>query len=236
MNIAVLLAGGNGTRMKKEERKQHIVVNGRQIVEYTLFAFSTSEQIDAILLVSNSQEIQECEKLKKKFEKLKWIIEGGSTRIESVYNAVVFLDSICGADSKCIISDAVRPCITQREIDELIMVLSRYEAATTGVEIYETIIRKDEERISDIINREGILRQTSPEGYRFSILKQLYLKTSKDIIVTYRNIGIDQLHEMGVEIGIVKSTPLNFKITTAKDLDLFEMTLKEDFRKIILEQ
>jgi len=235
MNIAVLLAGGNGTRMNTQERKQHIKVNGKQIIEYTLYAFSQSENIDSILLVSNKDEMCECEKLKNKYNKLKWIISGGKTRIESVYNAILYLKDICDENSKCVISDAVRPCITKREINELINCLDRYVGATTGVEVYETIIKVESEKICNVINRDGIFRQTSPEGYRYSMLKQLYLQTDKEVVDRYNNIGIDQLYSKNIDIGIVKSTPLNFKITTAKDIDLFEMTLKDGFEKIILE-
>lgn len=78
----------------------------------------------------------------------------------------------------------------------------------------------------DIIQRDGIIRQTSPEAYLFSILKKLYIDTDIEKVKQYRNIGIDLLYSMGINIGIVKSTPLNFKITTQEDLYYFDSIIK----------
>ena len=143
------------------------------------------------------------------------------------------MNDICGCDNKVIISDAARPCITKREISEIIRQLDTYIAVTTGLESYETLLKTEQGKITQIIPREGIIRQTSPEGYRMSALKQLYLDVDEQTICSYRNIGIDQLFDNGEKIGIVKSNPLNFKITDTNDLKLFESILKKGFENII---
>ncbi len=47
-NIALLLAGGVGSRMKADVPKQFIEVNGRPIITYTLEAFDRHPLIDGI--------------------------------------------------------------------------------------------------------------------------------------------------------------------------------------------
>ena len=233
MNIVVLLSGGSGTRMQAALPKQHIKINNQQIIEYTLTAFSACEQIDAILVVSNPQYIDHVLDLKSKFSKLSWVIGGGESRIQSVEKGVAFLEKICTPSDKIIISDAVRPCISLGEIERILNRLEDYPAVTTGVEIYETILKAEDHIISDIIPRDGIVRQTSPEGYVFSTLIDLYINEDKKVISQYKNIGIDQLFSRGTQVGLVESNPLNFKITTQDDIYLFENVLKHGFQAII---
>ena len=185
MNIVVLLSGGKGTRMHSEEPKQHIVLRQRQIIEYTLSAFSSSDQVDAILVVSNQGYISRIMELVPLYNKLKWVIEGGETRIDSVKNAVEFLQHHCNPTDKIMISDAVRPCVTLREMDEVYQMLDEYPAVTTGVEVYETILKMEDNQIAQIIPRDGVVRQTAPEGYLFSTLSKLYLLEDKRVIAQY---------------------------------------------------
>ncbi len=231
MNVVILLAGGKGVRMKAKIAKQHIEVEGHEIIEYTLSAFSKSEDVDEIYIVSNRDYMDEANALKARFPKLKDVIPGGETRPLSVLHGITFLTDRLSSDDKVILSDAVRPCITLREIHDVYDSLDRYPAVTTGVEVYETVLLTDgSSQLDKIIPREGVFRQTSPEGYLFKILRQLYVEKDINVIKNYRNIGIDQLHDKGEQVGIVKSTPLNFKITTQEDLILFETTIKKAFR------
>lgn len=233
MNTVILLAGGIGSRLGLNVAKQHVVINDHQIIEYTLTAFSSSEVVDSIIVVSNINYIELVNDLKNKFPKLKIVVPGGKSRMQSVYNGIVAIKETAKDNDKIIISDAARPCVTNREVKEIVESLGTYMAVTSGIESNETILKTENGEITQIIQREGIVRQTSPEGYRFSALKWLYLNCDEEIISSYRNIGIDQLYASGVKIGIVKSNPLNFKITTPDDLNLFESVLKQGFDNII---
>ena len=233
MNIVVLLAGGSGNRMKMNIPKQHIVVMSHQVIEYTLTAFCYNEAVDAVMVVSNPDYIDTVKSLQERFGKLKWIIPGGKTRMLSVYNAIKYLDVFCTDEDKIIISDAVRPCITFREVKEVYDRLEQFNVVSTCVEIYESVLRISDRAVSSFIPRDGLVRQTSPEGYRFSILKKLYLETEIHQIEQYKNIGIDQLLLTNETVGIVYSTPLNFKITTQEDLFYFNTVLKKGFDTIL---
>ena len=204
-----------------------------QIIEYTLKAFSVNENIDKIIVVSNSNYIDKVKLLQEKFTKLTDVIFGGETRILSVYNAIKFLEDKAKPDDNIIISDAARPCITNREISELLSNLSLYQAATTGIKCYETIMNTSDKNVKNILSRDGLIRQTSPEAYKYSVLKWLYLDSNYEIVKDYRNIGIDQLVACGQKIGIVSSNPFNFKITTADDIYFFENLVKTGFDAFI---
>lgn len=233
MNIAILLAGGSGNRVDIKIAKQHIIVNEHQILEYTLMAFSNSDLIDEILVVANPQYYEEVLKIKESYKKLKYIAVGGETRVLSAYNGICLLRDIAADEDNIIISDAARPCITKRELRDIVDSLETHLAVTSGISSNETIFKVENDEIQQIIPRDGILRQTSPEGYKFSILKWLYIQTELSLVKTYKNIGIDQLYACGTKVGIVKSNPLNFKITTPEDLLLFKNVLIQGFDKII---
>lgn len=233
MSSLILLAGGIGSRMKADIPKQHLEVQNHQIIEYTLTAFSASSEIDYIVIVSNEKYMDEMKKICEGFPKVNLIIPGGNTRSLSTFNAIYALKDIISDDEKVIISDAARPCIRLSEIHSLMKSLDKYKAVTTGVEVYETILKTSENKLNDIIQREGVFRQTSPEGYIFKVLKDLYLDQPIELVRNYNNIGIDQMFNKKEEIGIVKSSPLNFKITTSEDISIFESVIKKGFNEFI---
>ena len=233
MVYAVLLAGGLGKRVGSNLPKQHIVVDNFEIIEYTIKAFYNCEMIDSIIIVSNKEYLDHVELLKTKYKRVKGVLVGGDTRTKSVFSAISFLAKTASNNDKILISDAARPLITKRELKELIEKLDSFSAATTFIKCNETLFKNVNGSVDQIIYRDGIIRQTSPEGYRFATLKWLYLGDDHPPIDNYKNIGLDQLFSCGVSIGLVESNNFNFKITTKEDINLFETFLKTGFERII---
>lgn len=233
MIFAVILAGGLGSRAGKIVPKQHAVVNGHQLIEYTIESFSNCSLIDGIVIVSNKDYLKEMSLIVLDNKKVMNVIVGGKTRIGSVQAAVKELAKYASGNDKVIFSDAARPFVTKKELCGLISELDRCVAATTYQKLNETLLKQTEKGISGVILREGCLRQTSPEAYLFSTLKKLYLDCSDEAISDYKNIGIDQLVFSGVEIGLVESSPFNYKITDEEDFAVFEALLSYGFKRII---
>lgn len=233
VNIAILLAGGMGTRMGTNTPKQHLIVAKHQVIEYTLTSFCYNEAIDSVMVVSNPEYIEEVSKFKAEFGKLKWVVPGGTTRIHSVYNAIKTIDDSGCNVNKVVIHDAVRPCVTFSEVREVLQKLDKFVAVTTCVDLYESVLKVVNNTIEEIIPKDCLVRQTSPEGFQYEILKKLYLETPIETIETYKNIGIDQLIAMGRTVGLVNSNPLNFKITTPADIFFFDTVLKKGFDTIL---
>lgn len=55
MNVAVILAGGIGTRLGLEIPKQYYEINGKSVIAYGLHTFLTHEEIDAVQIVADEQ-------------------------------------------------------------------------------------------------------------------------------------------------------------------------------------
>lgn len=229
MNVAILLAGGNGTRMERAELpKQYMSVNDKTILEHSLDAFSAAEDLDDILLVVDRDHLALGHELAAHCRKNTWCTVGGSTRSLSVLSGVRFLNDVCHLSPKdnVIVSDGVRPFILKHEIHALLNSLEHYDCATTGIECYETLLKGNANgEIVDVISRNQAFRQTSPEAYRFWQLQRLYLFTSLPEVEQYKNIGLDQLKAAGYRVGIVPSSPLNFKVTRRADILILQSIL-----------
>ena len=93
MNIALLTAGGTGTRMHQDIPKQFLHVKNKPILIYTLEAFERHPSIDAIIVVGLERWIDIIWAYAKQFNitKLKWVVSGGNTGHESIRNGLLEL-------------------------------------------------------------------------------------------------------------------------------------------------
>ena len=69
MNVAIIFAGGVGSRMHTKSRpKQFLELNGKPVIIYTLELFDNHPQIDAIVVVCVEKWIPFLKKMLNKFE------------------------------------------------------------------------------------------------------------------------------------------------------------------------
>ena len=86
MNIAIILAGGSGTRMGSDVPKQFIDIYGKPLIVHTIESFDVNSNIDYIAVVCKKDWQEELKIWVRKFgiNKLRWIVDGGETRQESI--------------------------------------------------------------------------------------------------------------------------------------------------------
>ena len=112
MNVAVILAGGTGTRMGLEIPKQYYEVNGKAIISYCLHTFFTHEGIDAVQIVADEMWhgyiMQQLSGLPYN-EKFRGFTAAGENRQLSIYNALVDIRGYASEDDMVVIHDAARP-------------------------------------------------------------------------------------------------------------------------------
>ena len=126
MNIAVVFAGGKGTRMKGAERpKQFLEIDNKPILIHTLEKFEKNPNIDAIVLATLEDWIDYVEELLKKYniKKVLKVLSGGTTSQMSVYNCLEYSYKNFPKNSIVLIHDGVRPFIT----DDLINFKCQYD-------------------------------------------------------------------------------------------------------------
>ena len=110
MNIGLIIAGGVGQRMKMNVPKQFIKVLGKPIMIYTLEAFDKNENIDEVVVVCLKGWEDKLQKWCDEYgiKKLKHIVPGGNTGMESLRNGMKALRDNYPEDSIIVIHDAAR--------------------------------------------------------------------------------------------------------------------------------
>lgn len=229
MNIAVILAGGKGLRMKSAETpKQFIDVYGKPIVIHTIEKFDNHPMIDSILVACIPEWIEDLRGMLKKFDikKVKWIVEGGETRQESVFNAVTKLQSVLGNDDIVLVHDAVRPLITSKIIDDNIEGAINHGAVDTVIPATDTIIRTvDSCTISSVPARNELYLGQTPQSFKYSILKNAHMY-SEELKIRDASDDCQLVLQNKQDVYLIAGDKLNFKITTVEDLLLLKAILK----------
>ncbi|WP_201770139.1 IspD/TarI family cytidylyltransferase [Streptococcus equinus] len=153
MNIAVIFAGGVGSRMHSKDRpKQFLEMYNKPIIIHTLEFFEKHSEIDAIVVVCVEEWIPYFETLLYKFriEKVKKVVSGGETGQLSIYNGLKAAKELSKDDKTIVlIHDGVRPLISEKLITDNIDAVKKFGNSITSGVVKETIVEIDDN--SDIL-------------------------------------------------------------------------------------
>ena len=155
MNIAVIFAGGIGSRMKsKSKPKQFLLMHGKPIIIHTLELFEAHDEIDAIVVSCVEEWIPHLMELIQKYniKKVKKVVHGGETGQLSIYNGLCAAEEVAnGQKSIVLIHDGVRPLINSKTISDNIKSVEKNNSAITCVKVKETIMVVNEDDSIDYI-------------------------------------------------------------------------------------
>ena len=177
--IAVIIAGGVGSRMGQDIPKQFINVYDKPVLIYTLESFQRHPEIDEIVLVSIEGWIDVVKAYANQFNisKLSKVIPGGNSGQESIRNGVFSLEGIAKDDNIVVIHDGIRPLVDSSVLSDVIRVASEKGNAVTSMPYNEQIFVIDEENpgtTTKFIPRETLRRVSTPQAYRFDLLYSSY--------------------------------------------------------------
>lgn len=169
MNVAIIIAGGIGSRMGQDVPKQFIDIFGKPVIIYTLETFEHHPLIDAIAVVclDGWQEILRSYSEQYGISKLRWIVKGGTTGQESIRNGVYALEKELSDDDTVIIHDGVRPMLDVEVLTDVIRVCDRYGNAVSSMPYNEQIFIIDDDNpqtTTRYIPRETLRRVSTPPG------------------------------------------------------------------------
>ncbi len=235
MQVHVILpAAGIGTRMAAGTQnvaapKQFLALGGIPILIHSLRAFAAVPSITTILVAVRGNERERVQAQIDEYElsdRVK-VVEGGDSRQQSVTNALHSLKA--EADDVVLVHDAVRPLIDTASIERTIEAIARHGAAIVGLPAVDTIKQVDRTVdgaiIATTVPRERIVMAQTPQGAKFSLMKQAFDEAERDDFV-----GTDEaslLERAGIEVSVVAGSPRNLKITQPADLALAEFYLSQ---------
>lgn len=219
-NVAVVLAAGQGKRMKSKVQKQFLLIKEKPVLYYTLNAFEESPLISDIILVTGKDEIEYCQQEivdKYNFEKVRKIVAGGKERYHSVHNGIQAIDR---ADY-VLIHDGARPFVDGEMIERVCEAVKVHKACVVGMPVKDTIKIADEKGFAaQTPDRRKVWQIQTPQTFEYNLIKEAYEKllANEPEGITDDAMVVETMTNH--EVKLVEGSYRNIKITTPEDLDV----------------
>ncbi len=229
MNIALLTAAGSGTRMHQDIPKQFLHVENKPIIIHTMEAFQKHPSIDAILVVTLESWSSVLWAYSKQFNisKLKWVVTGGETGQDSIYNGLAYLENEFNNTENIVVTvhDGNRPFVSSEIISSNLATFEKYGSAVTAIPCQEVVF-ESEDGISSHISteREKLFRTQTPHTYKLDDLLAAH-REAKEKGITGTAASCMLMEKLGKETYFSMGSELNLKITTLDDLKIFQALL-----------
>ena len=228
-NVAVILAGGVGTRIGLGIPKQLIKIAGRTILEHTIGVFDAHPQVDEIIVMMASGHLDSATAIVRDggFRKVVDVLEGAGTRSHTTMRA---LDRLGEADCNVLLHDAVRPLVTTRIIGDCFQALQTHRAVDVAIPSADTIIEVTEANTIRAVPPRAMLRRgQTPQAFRASVIKEAYAHAMRDPDFTATDDCSVVLRYLPDEpIWVVQGDERNMKVTEPIDVyladKLFQLT------------
>lgn len=232
MAIAIVLAGGSGSRMKSDKSKQYMLLNGRELIVYSLSVFQNNEMISDIVLVTKEEDIDFCKTdIVKKYNitKVSAVVSGGNERYDSVYQGVVAARKLAKDENEIVlIHDGARPFVTNKMIEASILCLKENFACTVGMPVKDTIKIVDENMLGvDTPDRSTLYQIQTPQSFKLNIIEEAYklFYAEKSSGITDDTMLVERY--LGIKSVVVEGSYTNIKITTPEDMRVAEIFVSE---------
>lgn len=228
MNVALILAGGYGSRTAQDIPKQFMNVYEKPMIIYTLENFEKHPDIDGIVVVclEGWHEVLKAYARQYGITKLKKIVSGGKDGQESTQKGVEALADICQEEDVVMVHDAIRPFLPAEIITDAITVCRKKGSGLSAMRCQETIVRTDDGLCgNEGISRQEIMRVQTPQAYKYGKAKWAYEEARRRGIQGEVYINTLMLR-LGETVYFSKGTDKNVKVTTVDDLEVFKALLK----------
>lgn len=231
MNIAVIFAGGTGSRMhSKEKPKQFLEMYNKPIIIHTLEHFEYHPMIDAIVVVCIEEWIPYLNKqlYKYRIEKVRKVVKGGKTGQLSIYNGLKEAKEIAGEENAIVlIHDGVRPLIDEKIITDNIETVKKYGSAITTAKVKETIlvVNEDESSIDYVPSRRSSRVAKAPQSFWLDDILSAHKKALEEGL----NNCVDSctlMQRYGYDLHLIDGSGQNIKVTTPEDFYIMRAILE----------
>ena len=236
-SIALIVAGGKGSRMNSDRKKQYMDLGNKSVLSQTLAVFARNSHIREIVLVVPEEDMEYCTRdILAFFEGSKplHLVAGGQSRQDSVFNGLrtIARDAKNPARTMVLIHDGVRPFVSDELIGSCLKKAVEKGACIPVIELVDTIKEGDldpylEGSIIKTIDRSRFYRVQTPQVFRLDLILQAF-----DHARTSGFTGTDDASVMehaGFPVHAVRGSQFNIKITTREDLAFANFLLETNF-------
>ena len=225
-NIAMILAGGSGTRLGADRPKQFVEILGKPVLVYTIEIFQTHAEVDAIEIVCHPdwQEYLAEQIDKYNLSKVQWIVDGGDSFQTSVMNGMHFLKERISLEDIVMIQYGAAPFTSGEIVSDNLRICRQHGMAAACTPCYQLMATNDGDGISkNWVDRDKFIQIACPQSFRFEYLLDIYEQAEKkDLLKKTDPHTTSLMGTLHLPIYQSYSNQTNIKITTKEDLDLFE--------------
>lgn len=235
-NIALIFAGGVGTRMHSELPKQFLEINGKPIIIQTLELFEANPDIAEIYIACVASHIDYLNDLIQKFHisKITAVFPGGETGQDSIYIGLSKIKEQ-NENALVLIHDGVRPLVDQETINSCIKDANEFGSSITATPVYETpLLSEDGLTIDSMLDRKNTYTAKAPQCFYLNDIlgwhnNERSLDTPYDGIVDSCGLAF----KYGVKPHLTIGNRGNIKVTTMEDyLVLVANASAENYAKL----
>lgn len=227
MNIALIIAGGNGQRMHQDIPKQFINVFDKPVIIYTLEAFQKHLEIDAIQVVciDGWHEILNAYAKQFNITKMVNVVSGGENGQSSIRNGVFSIKERYNDEDIVLVHDAIRPMVSAEIISDCIAKCKLYGSAIAAIPCAEAMLQTESKVFSNsVFNREKLMRTQTPQAFPLKKLIWAHEK-AKILGITNSVASCTLMIELGEKVYFSIGSEKNIKLTTIDDIEIFKSLL-----------
>lgn len=223
MYTLVLLAGGNGLRMKKNIPKQYLLLAGKPVIMHILERIERIKEIIEIVIVCSDEYVPLISGMLVQYNIIIPVkfAKAGNTRQASVKAGLELVTT-----EQVILHEAARPFVAENDFARLID--EPCENAMYGVSIPFTVI-KGHEMVEGILDRSELVNVQLPQKFNTAILREAHEKAEQEKRMFTEDAGLVYYYYPDMRIKICEGMIYNIKLTTSMDLVMGEMIYKEYF-------
>lgn len=217
---AIIVAGGSGTRMQSQTRKQYLTIAGLPILAHTLRVFVACPFIHRIVLVVPESDFHFCHTHILPISGSSTDIAlaaGGQERHDSVYAGLKAIDVSNGI---VVIHDAVRPFVQPATIAACVAGAHQYGACITGIPVHDTLKKNSSGVITGTIDRTDIWMAQTPQAFRYDLIRKAHEAAKMEGFAGTDDAAI--VERLGHPVRIISGSRVNIKITSPEDLAFAE--------------
>ena len=220
MNIAIILAGGTGTRLGADRPKQYLEINGKPVIAYSMQAIDKCAKVDAIWIVADEMW-HDYIKEHVCMGKVKGFSKPGENRQLSIWNALCDMRGEAAPDAKVFIHDAARPVLSEDIVVRYLEAAEGYDGVLPVLPMKDTVyLSKDGKTITSLLERKEVVAGQAPEVFVY----EKYYRANEELLpdkILQINGSTEPAILAGMNVATIPGDERNFKITTQADLERF---------------
>lgn len=217
---ALIVAAGNGSRMKSDIPKQFLLLKNKPVLYYSIKAFLDAYENMEVILVLPSEHIAKGQEIiDGYFDNSKFkITAGGRTRFHSVQMGL----SLINDEAIIFVHDGVRCLVTPDLIKRCHDSALEFGTAVPTIECRDSV-RMITKSGNKIIDRNKIKLVQTPQTFHSKILLPAFEIDYKEQFTDEASV----VEAFGLKINLIEGEINNIKITTPQDMELASLLLPE---------